>query len=399
MRVLLAHNYYQQPGGEDRVFASEGALLERHGHEVVRYTAHNDRVDDYSRLRLAAKTVWNHDAYREFKALVAQARPDVCHFHNTFPLMSPAVLYAARERDVPVVLTLHNFRLLCPAATLLRDGAVCESCVSKSLPWPGVLHGCYRHSRAASATTALMLVTYRALGAWSRVVDRYIALTEAGRQRFVQGGLPEEKIVVKPNFVEPDPGLSATREDYVLFAGRLAPEKGVDTLLAAWRQLGAPVRLRIAGDGPLAGRVREAAERDPRIEWLRLLPPDRVVDEMRRALLLVTPSIWYEGGLPLTVIEAYATGLPVVASRIGALAELIDHGVTGLHFPPGDAMSLAAAIRSCLHNRDEVANMGRQARRKYESHYTAEMNYRQLMRIYRLSFHSPQSAPREEVPA
>jgi glycosyltransferase involved in cell wall biosynthesis len=244
-----------------------------------------------------------------------------------------------------------------------------------------------------------MLVTYRALGAWSRVVDRYIALTEAGRQRFVQGGLPEEKIVVKPNFVEPDPGFSATREDYVLFAGRLAPEKGVDTLLAAWRQLGAPVRLRIAGDGPLAGRVREAAERDPRIEWLRLLPPDRVVDEMRRALLLVTPSIWYEGGLPLTVIEAYATGLPVVASRIGALAELIDHGVTGLHFPPGDAMSLAAAIRSCLHNRDEVANMGRQARRKYESHYTAEMNYRQLMRIYRLSFHSPQSAPREEVPA
>ena len=251
----MLHNHYQQPGGEDQVFEVEGALLEAHGHRVLRYTQHNDSVADMTRAELAKATVWNTVAYRELRTLIREEQPQVAHFHNTFPLISPAAYHAARAERVPVVQTLHNYRLICPSALFFREGRVCEDCSGKAVPWPGVAHACYRGSRSSSAAVAAMLTAHRVLGTWSRAVDAYIGLTEFARQRFVRGGLPAEKIVVKPNFVHPDPGAGGGDGEYVLFVGRLSEEKGVDTLLKAWKRPRVRVPLKIVGDGPLVPEV------------------------------------------------------------------------------------------------------------------------------------------------
>lgn len=381
MKVLIAHNYYQQPGGEDNVYAAEAALLEQRGHTVIRYSTHNDRVSGMSQAQLAMKTIWNRESYSAFRDIIRRESPDVCHFHNWFPLISPAAFHAAKAEGKPVVMTLHNFRLLCPGFTLLRDNQICEDCVSKTLKWPAIVHKCYRQNRGASAVTALSLFGHNLLGTWNRTVDRYIALTEAGRRKFVEGGLPAAKVAVKPNFLIGDPGLSENRGGDVLFAGRLSEEKGIGTLLDAWRLVQSPIRLRIAGDGPMADVVRQAAQSDSRIEWLGRLTAQRVSEEMRYASLLVMPSVWYEG-LPLTVIEAFATGLPVVASRLGSLEELINDGETGYHFQPGDPSDLAARIEGCRRQTAKMKDLGRNARREYEQRYTADTNYQQLMKIY-----------------
>lgn len=252
MKVLLIHNYYQQPGGEDQVFASEAALLEAHSHCVVRYTVHNDRVAEMSPLPLVQATLWNKTVHRELRTLICKERPQVVHFHNTFPLISPAAYYAAKAEGVPVVQTLHNYRLLCPSqgGILLRNGEVCEDCLGKFWPWPGIVHSCYRDSKAATTVHAIMLSLHRALQTWTTMVDVYIALTEFARQKFIQGGLPSEKIVVKPNFVYPDPSPGEGQGGYALFVGRLTPEKGIDTLLAAWERLHTKIPLKIVGMVP-----------------------------------------------------------------------------------------------------------------------------------------------------
>src|SRR5215212_4268687 len=251
MKILLAHNEYQQPGGEDQIFRSEAALLEAHGHQVLRYAAHNDRVAGMNPVALAGSTVWNRASYRELQSMIRRERPQVAHFHNTLPLISPAGYYAAKAEGVPVVQTLHNYRLLCPNALFFRDGHVCEDCQGKLVPWPGVLHACYRESRPASAAMAAMLTTHRALQTWTEQVDVYIATTEFAREKFVQGGLPAEQLVVKPNFLHPAPSPGQVRGDFALFVGRLSPEKGVGTLLETWKRSRVRVPLKIVGDGPL----------------------------------------------------------------------------------------------------------------------------------------------------
>lgn len=382
MRILLAHTFYKQPGGEDRVFEAESALLRRYGHEVIEYREHNRHLDGLSPAAAAAKTIWNRDVHSRLAELLDRERPDICHFHNTFPLMSPSAFFAARAKGIPVVATLHNYRLLCPGATFLRDGKVCEACSSYSVPWPALVHGCYRGSRPASAVTAFMLGTHRLLGTWSRMVDVYIALTRFARDKFVRGGLPAHKVVVKPNFVAADAGPSCEREDFALFVGRLSPEKGIATLLAAWREMAVPMTLKIAGNGPLADTVAVAAANDPRIEWLGAVSPDRAAAYMKRAYVLVFPSIWYEG-LPLTILEAQAHGLPVIASDIGSLIELVDHEVTGLRFRPGDAPDLVRRLTWTWHHRKSVSAMGLRAQRQHQENYTPESNYRLLIEIYR----------------
>jgi len=381
MRILIAHNYYQQPGGEDHVFAAEAELLESHGHDILRYSVHNDTLNHLSRMAMARLTLWNDAIYHELLDLFRQARPDVAHFHNTFPLISPAAYYAARDAGVAVVQTLHNYRLLCANAYFYRDKRVCEDCLGRFVPWPGVVHACYQANRAASAVVTALLITHRVRRTWADLVDVYAALTEFAREKFIRGGLPAEKIVVKPNFVYPDPGRGQGCGGYALFVGRLTPEKGVETLLAAWERLGGRVPLKIVGGGPLAASVAQVAKRHNAIEWLGKQPAECVLTLMKEAHVLVCPSLWYEG-LPVVIVEAYAVGLPIIASDLGAMSSLITHGRTGLHFRPGDPDDLAAQVAWVFTHPEQLAHMRREARAEFEAQYTSERNYQMLMDIY-----------------
>jgi glycosyltransferase involved in cell wall biosynthesis len=386
MRILVAHNSYQQRAGEDAVVAAEMHQLVAHGDTVIPYRRHNDElrnITPLSALTRGADTVWASGSSHDIAQLVSESKPDIAHFHNTFPLISPSVYYACAEAGVPVVQTLHNYRLLCPAATLMRKGRVCESCLGRPLPWPGVLRRCYRQSTAQSAALAAMLAAHRAMRTWDKKVDIYIALSEFAKLKFVQGRFPRDRIVVKPNFVHPDPRQKTSAGEYALFVGRLCEEKGVRILINAWRELATNVPLCVVGDG----RLREEMEAQikkfglSQITMLGEVPLDRVVHWMHGARFLVSPSLWYEG-FPVTVAEAYACGLPVIASELGSLAEIVVPGRTGLHFKPGDAAELARAVDWAWSHNDHVQRMGRQARIEFERKYTAERNYRNLMRIY-----------------
>ena len=392
MKILAVHNRYQRPGGEDQVFVDETALLESRNHRVLRYEVHNDQVKQVNRLTLAKDTVWNTSAYRELGALIRRERPDVVHFHNTLPLVSPAGYYAARAEGVPVIQTLHNYRLLCPVALFFRDGGVCEDCMGKAVPWPGVVHRCYRGSLAASGVIATMLTIHRALRTWTEMVDVYVALTEFARNKFIEGGLPARKIVVKPNFVAPDPGRGQGGGGYALFVGRLAAEKGTGTMLAAWDRLGTRIPLKIVGDGPLRDRVVEAAARQSNVEWLGHRPVEEVHALMGKADMLVFPSEWYET-FGRVAVEAFAAGTPVIAANIGAVAELVEHGRTGLEFRPGDPEDLVTQVEWAMSHPAELRRMRDEVRAEFEAKYTAERNYRALMEIYEAALE------RKKVPA
>ena len=388
MKVLSVHNSYQLPGGEDLVFAQEADLLRARGHEVVLYKASNDQVKGMNALVLLGKTIWNREIYDELRALMQREKPDIMHVHNTFPVISPAAYYAANEESVPVVQTLHNFRLLCPSATLFRDGRVCEDCVGKKIPWPGVVHSCYRSSRMATAAGAAMLATHNFKKTWSKAVTAYIALTEFARDKFIQAGYPGEKILVKPNYLQADPGLGEGKGSYALFVGRLSPEKGISTLLEAWRQIGSELPLQIAGDGPLAPEVETAAAEMEGVTWLKWLPRPEILQRMKDASVLILPSTWYEG-FPMILAEAFAVGLPVIASDLGSMSSIVTHQRTGLHFEGGNAGKLADAVRWWIGHPAETAHMRVYARLEYQAKYTADVNYAELMKIYGFVLNRP----------
>lgn len=390
MKVLLVHNYYQQPGGEDVCFADEGRLLEENGCQVVRFTLHNDAIPSSAAVKTALRALWSRQTYRDLSRLIARERPAVMHCTNTFPLVSPSAYYAARRHGVAVVQALHNYRLICPGALLMRQGAVCEDCLGRSIALPAVRHGCYRGSQAGSAVVAAMLATHKAAGTWSRAVDRYYALTEFARGRFIAGGLPAEKLLVKPNFVfppsrsgEPVTAAAAVREEGVfLFVGRLSEEKGILTALAAWRHVPAGARLRIVGDGPLAEKVRDACRENPQVEWLGAVSNGEAIAQMRKCTALIAPSVCFEN-FPRSIVEAYSEGTPVIASRLGAMAELVDHEQTGLLFTAGDAQELAKAAARLSQDGALVEALRQQARRVYLDRYTPQQNFTLLMEIYR----------------
>lgn len=385
MKVLLVHNYYQQPGGEDTVYEQERKLLESHGHQVVAYQRRNSELLTYSgleRLCLPKQTIWAGDVYRDILDLVRKERPNIAHVHNTFVQISPSVFAACRQGGVPVVQTLHNFRLMCPAATFFRDGGICEDCCQSSL-WQGVRHACYRGSFTATATVAFMLAVHRMARTWTNTVTSFIALTEFSKQKFVKAGLPPEKVHVKPNFVAPDPGEKETFGDFAVYVGRLSPEKGLHTLLQAWRQLFAPIPLQIIGDGPMRAELGRTAWQYnlSNVVFAGRLSPEATRASIRKARLLILPSQCYEN-FPMTVVEAFSCGTPVVCSRLGAMQEIVsDHG-NGLHFTAGNARELADTLEWAWNNPQQVRAMGRVARRDYEQKYTAESNYAALMAIY-----------------
>ncbi len=387
MTILTVHNAYQQPGGEDVVFRQEASLLAEHGHEVIRFQASNEELRGKNYIQLVTNTIFSSDSYKRIRALIQKHRPLLMHVHNTFPLLSPAVYYAAADELVPVVQTLHNYRLLCPVGLLFRDGHICESCVTKSSLLPAIAHGCYRESRSATAVASAMLMVHRGLQTYERMISAYIVLSEFGRSKFVEAGLPAPKIFVKPNFVDPDPGVGRGDGRYGLFVGRLSREKGLATLLDTWKNHNPPIELRIAGDGPMASLVREAAARCPRIQWLGHVEKNGLVPLLQNATFTVVPSLWYEP-FGLVVIESFAAGTPVLASNLGSLSTLVDHNRTGRHFAAGDPADLARQITWLCEHPAAVAQMRREARLDFESKFSGEQNYRILMNIYRSALSS-----------
>lgn len=380
----MLHNHYQIRGGEDESFHSEVNMLRERGHEVGVYTETNDSVAQLGVVRTGIRTTWSQPAYETVRKLLRTGGFDILHVQNFFPLLSPSVYYAARAEGVPVVQTLRNYRLACPNAIFFRDGHVCEDCNGKVVPWPGILHGCYRGSVAATTAVALMGVTHRAVRTWHSKVDVYVALTEFARRKYVENGFPAEKIVVKPNFVFPDPGLGSHEGSYALYVGRLTPEKGLGTLLRAWEKLGTRFPLKIVGDGPMATALQSQLGQVTGVEWLGRQPITEVHRLMGDASLLVFPSEWYET-FGRVAVEAFAKGTPVVASRLGAVEEVVRDGITGLHFTPGDVEDLVSKVEWLLAHPDQMREMGTRARQEYEALYTSDQNYQQLINIYHLA--------------
>jgi glycosyltransferase involved in cell wall biosynthesis len=381
MRILYVHNYYQYRGGEEQVYEAEARLLEANGHQIYEYTLDNVQIPEMSSIALFTKTVWNHQVYQDLRSLICKERIQIAHFHNTFPLISPSAYYACKAEGVPIVQTCHNYRLVCPNGMFLRQGQICEDCVGKSVPLPSIRHQCYRGSRAASIGVATMLTLHRLARTWSRQVDVYIALTEFARQKLIQGGIPAEKIRVKPNFVHPDPGMGDGKGGYALFVGRLSQEKGIDLLLSAWQQISQTVPLKIVGDGPLASEVAAASDRISGLSWLGSKSIDEVSALMKEAMFLVFTSKWYEG-LPRTIIESFAAGTPVIAPNLGSMSSLIEPGETGLHFEAGNVDDLASKILWATSNPEAINQLRQTVREKFVANYTAEESYQSLLSLY-----------------
>jgi glycosyltransferase involved in cell wall biosynthesis len=376
MKILVVHNRYYYRGGEDTVVDAEVMLLREHGHEVQIYHRENLELSRISKGRAALDTIWSQQTVTDINHINASFKPDVIHAHNTFPLISPSLYGAAKSLRVPVVQTLHNFRLLCPQAMLLREGRVCEDCVGR-LPWRAVVHRCYRNSYSQSAVSTLMLAAHRMHGTWRTKVNRYIVLNQTCREKFHRGGLPLARLRIKPNFVESKLTPVWNQRKGGMFIGRLAAEKGVMILAQAVATLPG-LSIDVYGKGPLQTLV----EQSPGLRYCGFHSPSALANRLHQATYLVMPSTGVES-FGLVAIEAFACGTAVIAANHGGLAELIVHGKTGLFVRPGDVWALAQTIAWAEANPAAMIKMGQAARAEYLSRYTPEQNYEILTGIYR----------------
>ena len=376
--VLVIHNRYQRAGGEDAVVRAEVSLLRQHGHAVTEFVRDNAAIREFGWLDTAAllpTTTWNQRAYAELRRLIRAERPAVAHCHNLVPLISPSAYYACRDEGVPVVQTLHNFRLRCPAGTMFHDGAVCEHCGGLGR---AAAQGCYRNSRAQTAAVALMLEAHRTLGTFRRTVDAYSAPSAFCARQVACEEIPREKIGVRPNFLLTDPGARQASQSFALFAGRLCEEKGVRNLLRAWQRL-PHVPLVVVGDGPLRTEVQRSA--GVNVTLLGELSPAETLARMKAARFLLFPSLGYET-FGMTVLEAAACGVSTIASRLGALPELVQEGRTGLLFDPQDCDELVEKVQWAWSHPVSMNEMGAAARTRYLKHFTAETAYEDLTALY-----------------
>jgi glycosyltransferase involved in cell wall biosynthesis len=380
MRVLILHNRYQLSGGEDTVVAQELNMLRERGHDAELLQLDNDDIQGLlSQIQTAVNSVYSQKSYELLRASLREKKPDVVHVHNFFPKFSPSVYAACTDSGVPVVQTLHNFRIICPGALLFRDGHVCQDCVGRIVAWPAVLHGCYRQSRVGTAVVSAGIAFHHLRGTWKDSVTRYIALTEFSRDQFIAGGLPASKIIVKPNSVD-DPGVGAHDQKFLLFAGRLTPEKGVRFLLDAVSRNLLPLPLKIVGTGPLSDEVA-ALSAAGKVHWLEQCSRAEVIRLMKAASCLLFPSLWFEG-MPMVLVESFATGLPVIGSNLGSMSQLIKHEQTGLLFEPGNTQALVDSLNRLVSDEALLSKMQQNARSEYLEQFETEANACRLLQIY-----------------
>ena len=379
MRILVAHNSHKIAGGEQQVFESETALLESAGHEVVRFNIHNDQIDSMSRLSLGAKTIWNRESQNKLLALIDQHAPEIIHAHNILPLISPSLFGAAKKRGVKTVWTLHNYRLICPGMFLMRDEKVCEKCVGRKVALPAIRHKCYRGSTVATSAVTMMQAFHTLIGTWKKCVDQFIAPSEFARSKLIEGGLPADRIITKANFVPGDPKPGSGESGALVYVGRLSEEKGIEVLLDAWASQNDLPPLKIVGDGPMRDRVTEVAHQNPSVEYLGLTSHAEALQIMSESVATIVPSTCYET-FGLVAAESFSVGTPVIASRIGALQELIEEGKNGMLFHPGHSYDLAKRIGE-FYQLNPVT-MRQPSRACYEKRYTSRINLAALESIY-----------------
>ena len=380
MNIMLVHNRYVNSGGEDVVFEQEFNLLKSNGHKVFSYVRHNNELEVISNVRAGVEAIWSKQSQNKLESVLIDNNVEVLHCHNLFARLSPSVYYSAKKLKIPVVQTLHNYRLICPSATMFRQGNVCDECVGR-FPLSSLKYSCYKSSYAATGGLSLMLGVHRVLGTWRNQVNQYVAVSEFVKGMYIRGGLPEERIVVKPNFLEHDPGIGCGGGGYILYVGRLSQEKGIEILLNGWRNVNNGLVLKIIGDGPLRTLVERFAAKDSSIEFNGICSKSEVLSMMKEAELLVVPSLWHEP-FGLVVIEAFATGLPVVTTGQGALSELVEDSVTGLHYKSFDSQDMADKINYLVASPSIKEKLSKNARKEYEEKYTEDKNYEMLHDIY-----------------
>jgi glycosyltransferase involved in cell wall biosynthesis len=381
MRILMLHDRYQVRGGEDESTDHEAALLRQFGHEVDLMFFDNKDIARRSLLGVGWGAVWSRAAYRRVAQKLSEKDYDIVHVQNFFPLISPAAHYASKAANKPVVQALRNYRLICLNGLLFRAGHICEDCLHQLIPWPGVIHGCYRSSRRGSLAVAAMVTAHRILGTWRNQVDCFYTPSEFAKDKLIEGGFPGNKIFVKTNLIFPDPGESREEREYAFMAGRLVAEKGVPTVLASWEKLSDPIPLKITGEGPWSSRIDDTARRMPWVENLGRVPNSKVCEWMGRARFVIFPTATYEV-FGRIIVEAFAKGTPIIASDVGAVKELLADHRNGLLFEPGNSEDLAEKVRWAWTHPREMSEMGKQARKDYEDKYSPNINYLKLMDIY-----------------
>jgi glycosyltransferase involved in cell wall biosynthesis len=391
LRIMIVHNWYRSanPSGENRVVERESTALSARGHDVIRFDRHSDEIAQWPLPRktgLPARIIWSREAHQDLRAKLRSHRPDVVHIHNTFPLLSPAVLYACRDESVPVVFTVHNYRLMCAAGSFFRDGAICQDCATGPAI-QAVRHGCYRDSRLATVPIFVSNRTHRQ--AWRSMVSAYIFISAAQRDMLSRLGLPPDRVFVRHNMIPRREVPPSVREDIVLFAGRLEEAKGVRVLMSAWdrylaRTPSPTLRLVIAGTGILQPEVADWAAKRQSVRLAGHVTAGECTNLMARSRAVMLPSAWAEP-FGLVAVEAMAAGAPCIAAAHGALPELVTNGVDGTLVPPGDAEALAAAIAEVQTRPDLYAAYGEAARDSYQKRFDPEENLNQLVDIYRFA--------------
>lgn len=384
MKILIVHNKYKEKGGEDNSFAAECKMLSQYGHDVRTLVFNNEQISTWKEVvRLSYRIFYNSDSARMLNDLIEEFHPDIIHVHNFFYVASPSLFYVAHQKNIPVLFTVRNFRLICSGALLLRNGKTCELCINSQLPLHGIIHACHRNSRLQTAQLTFMTSYHKMVGTWRNKITKYVVLTDFAKKKLLSSslGLNPDQIVVKPNCVT-DLGYKAydERGDYYLFVGRLSTEKGLDTLLKARDYT--PFRLKIIGEGPLTPLVEEYAQKYADIEYLGFRDNNFIIETLKEARALLFPSIWYEG-LPRTILESFSTGTPVICSDIDNVNEIVTNRVNGLHFPTSDAKGLADILKVFQPEDEQFKALYANARATFIEMYTYEGNYKQLIKIYK----------------
>lgn len=386
MNIIQIHNDYKIFGGETKVVKNEKRLLVEKGHKVLQFLDSNKRIDDFNaldKIKFIKNVFYSKESYNNLHNIIIKFKPDVIHIHNVFPLISPSVYYCAKDDNVPVVQTIHNFRFLCPNGLFLRNGQVCELCKNGNYT-PAVRYGCYKNSYFFSGLYAAIIKYHRMHNTFYDKIDTLVALSEFSKRKLIEGGFDHRKIVVKPNFLLQS-GIENNfnrKLDYFIFIGRLSKEKGIYNLVEAVRNF-TKQKLKIIGNGEELEIIKNVINTNKlnNIELLGFIDGPRKYKLLTEAKALIFPSIWYEN-FPMTILEAYSMGTPVIASNIGSLPEIVQDKKTGLLFNSGDPEDLANKIEWAWNHPREMADMGKKALKEFELKYTAEKNYQMLMDIY-----------------